>query len=76
MKDAKLFKERSKNGESVDLSQLDRVGSSGSYTNKREVTARFQLESGIYIIIPSTYDEGKEGEFLLRIFTEKPLNKE
>jgi hypothetical protein len=54
---------------------LERIDSSGAYTNKREVSARFTLKTGVYVIIPSCYDEDVEGEFLLRIFTEKPLNK-
>lgn len=55
--------------------QLEKIGSSGPYINKREVTKRFKLKTGAYIIVPSTYDEDIEGEFLLRIFTEKPLVK-
>jgi hypothetical protein len=51
--------------------QLDRVGTSGSYINSRDVTKRFRVVPGNYLIIPSTYDENKEGEFMLRIFTQE-----
>lgn len=47
------------------------VGSSGSFTNAREVHARFDLEPGTYIILPCAFKPEEEGEFLLRIFTEK-----
>jgi calpain len=50
--------------------QLDRIGASGSYINSREVTKRFRVEPGNYLIIPSTYDEDRVCEFMLRIFTE------
>jgi len=44
---------------------------SKSFINLREVTARFRLPVGTYVIVPSTYDPGYEGLFLLRTFTEK-----
>jgi calpain len=55
-------------------SQLDRIGASGSYINSREVTKRFRCDPGNYLIIPSTYDEDHECEFLLRIFTEQIID--
>ena len=61
-------------GEKLKSNDLERLDSSGAYTNKREITNRFSLKEGAYVVIPSCYDEGAEGEFLLRIFTEKPLN--
>ena len=36
-----------------------------------ETTRRFKLRPGSYAIIPTTFDPNKEGEFLLRIFSEK-----
>lgn len=42
----------------------------GAYINKREVTGRFRVQPGNYILIPSTYEQNKEGEFLVRIFSE------
>jgi calpain len=59
-----------RNGVKMSEDQLERVGNSGSYVNKREVTTRFRLEPGYYLIIPSTFEHGIEGEFLLRFFTE------
>ena len=36
------------------------------------VTERFKLEPGWYVVIPSTWESNKEGDFFLRIFSEKP----
>ena len=36
-----------------------------------EVTKRLKLRPGSYAVIPTTFDPNKEGEFLLRIFSEK-----
>ncbi|XP_048456114.1 calpain-3 [Rhincodon typus] len=45
---------------------------SKSYINLREVSQRFSLPPGEYVIVPSTYDPHQEGEFILRVFSEKP----
>ncbi|RUS84596.1 hypothetical protein EGW08_007623 [Elysia chlorotica] len=42
-----------------------------NFANTREVVGRFKLKPGNYIIVPSTFKANEEGEFLLRIFTEK-----
>ena len=47
------------------------AGTSGPFTNSREVLKRFDLEPGRYIILPCAFKPGEEGDFLLRIFTEK-----
>ena len=47
---------------------------SKSFINTREVTARFKLPAGCYVIVPSTYDPGMEGQFLIRTFSEKPID--
>jgi hypothetical protein len=53
---------------------LERIGSSGAYFNKREVTLRFQLSPGeAYVIIASTFEDGVDNKFLLRVFAERPL---
>lgn len=48
------------------------VARSPTYINLREVTARFSLPPGSYVIIPSTFDKNEEGDFLLRVWTEAP----
>ena len=46
------------------------TGTSGAFTNAREVHARFDLDPGRYIVLPCTFKPGEDGDFLLRIFTE------
>uniref|UniRef100_A0A1A7X3G7 Calpain 5a n=1 Tax=Iconisemion striatum TaxID=60296 RepID=A0A1A7X3G7_9TELE len=42
------------------------------YINSRSVFLRTDLTEGRYVIIPTTFDPGLEGEFLLRVFTDVP----
>lgn len=44
------------------------------FIDMREVTGRHKLAPGTYCIIPSTFDAGEEGDFLLRIYTEQPIH--
>ncbi|CAL4069245.1 unnamed protein product [Meganyctiphanes norvegica] len=53
------------------LKTLKLVGHSDSFINMRASSKRFNLSPGTYCIIPSTYHVGAEGEFILRVFTEK-----
>ena len=46
-------------------------GTPGSFTNSREVQKRFDFDPGRYIIIPCAFKPSDEGDFLLRVFTEK-----
>uniref|UniRef100_A0A8C7DV42 Calpain 9 n=1 Tax=Naja naja TaxID=35670 RepID=A0A8C7DV42_NAJNA len=44
---------------------------SKSYINLREVSDRFELPPGDYIIVPTTYEPQQEADFCLRVFSEK-----
>ncbi len=54
-------------------SQLTQIGFSNIHMS-REVTKRFAVEPGYYLIIPNTYYEDRECDFMLRIFTEIPVD--
>lgn len=73
IKDGVEIDETKTSGLKLYSNQLDRIGASGSYINSREVTKRFRVEPGIYLIIPSTYDEDRASEFMLRILTEEAI---
>ncbi|XP_012691698.1 calpain-5a [Clupea harengus] len=50
-----------------------KVGSS-VYINSRCVFLRQDLKEGRYVIIPTTFDPGMQGNFLLRLFTDVPAD--
>ena len=54
------------------FNENDPVMSSPTYINSREICGRHKLPPGNYSIVPTTFEPKEEGEFLLRIFTEKP----
>ncbi|CAF0866395.1 unnamed protein product [Brachionus calyciflorus] len=56
-------------------SNLEKCATSGGYINKTEVVKRFKLTPGSYLIIPSCYDIGIKGEFLLRVCSEYPIKE-
>jgi len=57
-------------GQKMYPKDLERIGTTGSYINKREVTYQCRLKPGNYIIIPSTYEVNKEAKYLMRVYTE------
>jgi calpain len=46
------------------------VGTPPEYINLREVSWRFKLDPGQYLIVPCTYEPNNEAEFLIRVFSE------
>ncbi|KAK6105467.1 Calpain cysteine protease family protein [Brugia pahangi] len=49
---------------------------SSAFINLREVTGRFRLQPGNYIIVPSTFEPGEEGEYMLRMYTNVTISSE
>lgn len=52
------------------------VARSPSFINLREISCRFKLLPGHYLIVPSTFEPNEEGEFLIRTFSECKNNME
>jgi hypothetical protein len=49
-------------------------GKNGVYINFREVSGRFELDPGQYVIIPSTFKPDCSASFMLRVFGEKTFS--
>ncbi|XP_040195924.1 calpain-5 [Rana temporaria] len=47
---------------------------SSVYINSRSVFFRSELKEGRYVIIPTTFEPGETGDFLLRVFSDVPSN--
>ncbi|XP_023331492.1 calpain-1 catalytic subunit [Eurytemora carolleeae] len=47
------------------------IAKSEQFINLREISLRVNLPEGEYVVIPSTFNRGEEGEFLLRLYFDK-----
>ena len=47
------------------------VEKTDQYINLREVSKRMMLPPGRYVVMPTTFNRGEEGQFLVRLFLEK-----
>ncbi|XP_017505573.3 calpain-5 isoform X1 [Manis javanica] len=56
------------------MHSLQHRAASSIYINSRSVFLRTDQPEGRYVIIPTTFEPGHTGEFLLRVFTDVPSN--
>ncbi|XP_055879275.1 uncharacterized protein LOC106058299 [Biomphalaria glabrata] len=57
------------------ISKLHLVGQIDGEPDRREVTARFDLDPGGYFLVPYYHAEQHQGEFLLRVLSESDLGQ-
>ena len=62
-----------KQAECKDLSKYKCIGQIDSREEEREITARFDLEEGNYVLLPYSTVSQHEGEFLVRVLGEKDM---
>lgn len=53
------------------LSYNQHVAKTAQFINLREISLRAELGEGDYLVIPSTFHRGEEGQFLLRLYFDK-----
>ncbi len=56
------------------IHKLKSLSVSSTFVNSRSVFLREKIKNGKYIIIPSTYEPGKDGVFLLRMYSDESNN--
>lgn len=49
---------------------------SNTFINTREISNRFRLPKGRFVIVPSTFDPNAEGDFLLRVYSLKQASSQ
>ncbi|KAK0424719.1 hypothetical protein QR680_008809 [Steinernema hermaphroditum] len=49
---------------------------SPAFINLREVTGRFRLPPGHYVVVPSTYEPNQDGEYMVRLFSNSRIDSE
>lgn len=50
------------------------VAKSPQFINMREICGRHKLPPGSYCIVPSTFEPNEEGDFMLRVYSEKVVS--
>ena len=50
--------------------ELTRIFNDSNYVGQREITKRFDLEPGSFVLIPSLYEKGEAMNFFIRVFIE------
>ena len=60
----------------LDFFKYNAAVARSTFSNVREVSGRFKLTPGKYVIIPCTFKPQEEGDFILRIYSETPNDTE